>query len=77
MISECGSKGLALDRAPLDLFSGEIQLGLIVGGALDLVIGVHHASYRAIPERSLLLLPTLWRALFGDLFAAIEEPLCR
>jgi hypothetical protein len=59
------------------LISEEIQLGLIVGGALGLVMGVHHASYRANPRRSLLLLPTLWCALFGDLFAAIEERLCR
>ena len=69
--NEGGSKGLALGlHAAGILFSGELWEG-------PLVMGAHHASYRAIPQRSLLLLPTLRRALFGDVFAAIEERLYR
>jgi hypothetical protein len=43
------------------------------GRGLGLDMGGHHASYRANPGRSVLLLPALRSALFGDVFAAVEE----
>ena len=56
-----------------NLFLGGVHIRFGYGRGLGLVIGGRHASYRANPGRSLLLLPALRCALFGDVFAAIEE----
>ena len=56
-----------------NLFLGEYILGSGYGRGLGLDMGGRHASYRANPGRPLLLLPELRCALFGDVFAAVEE----
>src|ERR1700687_2484795 len=53
------------DGAPLEFILGQYILGLVMGG--------HHASYRADPGRPLVLLPALRSALCGDVFAAFGQ----
>jgi hypothetical protein len=60
-------------RAAGILFLGGIHITSGYGRGLSLDMGGHHASYRANPGRPLFLLPVLRCALFGDVFAAVEE----
>jgi hypothetical protein len=72
-----GARSLALALGHIsrrwNLFLGGVHIRSGYGRGLGLDMGGRHASYRANPGRPLLLLPELRSALFGDVFAAVEE----